>query len=629
MLTNTTTIGTAEQTFFVIDFDSTFTKVEALDVLGEISLATRPDRDATLAQIKAITDSGMAGEISLAESLAARLQLLHAHRDQIPALVEVLSGKVSDSFQRNRAFLKEYADQIYIISSGFREFIVPIVTELGIREDHVFANTFVFDKAGNIVGCDTENPLATDKGKVKLMRSLNLDGEVYVIGDGYANRFYAFTENISRPSVVAKADSVAASLDEFLFENNLSRSQSYPKSRIKVLLLENVHPTARQLFEDEGFNVEIKKGALDEAELIEAIRDVQILGIRSKTNVTQKVLDNAPKLMAIGAFCIGTNQIDLDACTEKGIAVFNAPYSNTRSVVELAIGEIIMLIRNIVPKSNLMHKGVWDKSATSSFEVRGKKLGLVGYGSIGTQLSVVAEAMGMEVYFYDVVDKLSLGNARKCKTLDELLGLADIISLHVDGRKENKTLIGYREFGLMKNGVIFLNLSRGHIVEIPALVDAIERGKVAGAGIDVFPYEPKTNNEEFINDLRNLPNVILTPHIGGSTEEAQANIGSYVPGKLLEYINNGSTYGSVNFPELQLPLLTNSHRLLHIHSNMPGILARMNNIFAKYHINIRGQYLKTNETIGYAITDIAKDYADDVMTELKEIDNTIKFRLLY
>ena len=396
-----------------------------------------------------------------------------------------------------------------------------------------------------------------------------------------------------------------------------------------MLLLENVHPIAVQLFEQEGFNVEIHKGALDEAELIEAIRDVSILGIRSKTQVTSGVLAHANKLMTIGAFCIGTNQIDLDAARQRGIAVFNAPYSNTRSVVELAIGEIIMLIRNIVPKSNLMHQGTWDKSAKNSFEVRGKKLGLVGYGNIGTQLSVVAEALGMEVYFYDTVDKLALGNARKCKTLDELLSIADIISLHTDGRKENKNLISYREFGLMKNGVIFLNLSRGHVVDIPALVDALERGKVIGAGVDVFPQEPKTNNEEFMSELRRQPNVILTPHIGGSTEEAQANIGQFVPGKLLEYINNGSTYGSVNFPELQLPLLHDSHRLLHIHENVPGILARINNIFAQYHINIRGQYLKTDESIGYVITDIAKEYADEVIGELKNIDKTIKFRLLY
>lgn len=639
MLTQPPVLGPAEQIFYIIDFDSTFTKVEALDVLGEISLIGRPDRNDVLDQIKVITDRGMSGEIGLAESLALRLKLLHAHRDHLPALVETLLGKISDSFQRNRAFITENADQIYVVSSGFREFIVPIVTSLGVKESHVFANTFTYDGAGNITGCDLANPLASDGGKVKLMRNLNLDGDVYVIGDGYtdyeireaglANKFYAFTENVARPKVMAKADHITPSLDEFLFDNKLSRSQSYPKSRIKVLLLENVHPIAVQLFEQEGFNVQIRKGALDEDELIEAIRDVSILGIRSKTMVTRRVLENANKLMTVGAFCIGTNQIDLSTCTERGIAVFNAPYSNTRSVVELAIGEIIMLIRGIVPKSNLMHQGTWDKSARNSYEVRGKKLGLVGYGNIGTQLSVVAEALGMEVYFYDAVDKLALGNARKCRSLDELLAIADIISLHPDGRKENKNLISYREFGLMKNGVIFLNLSRGHVVDIPALVDAIERGKVIGAGVDVFPHEPKTNNEEFVNALRGQPNVILTPHIGGSTEEAQANIGQFVPAKLLEYINNGSTYGSVNFPELQLPLLKDSHRLLHIHTNVPGILAKINNILANYHINIQGQYLKTNEQIGYVITDIAKEYAEEVIGELRSIDQTIKFRLLY
>ena len=628
-----------EQTYFVIDFDSTFTKVEALDVLGEISLIGRPDRDDVLDQIKTITDRGMAGEISLAQSLELRLNLLNAHRDHLPALIETLMTKVSDSFQRNRVFLAENAEQIFIVSSGFKEFIVPIVTALGIKEEHVFANTFTYDESGNIIGCDCNNPLAMDKGKVKLIRDMKLDGDIYVIGDGYtdyeireaglANKFYAFTENVLRPSVVEKADHIAPSLDDFLYDNKLSRSLSYPKSRIKVLLLENVHPVALQLFEQEGFQVELRKGALDEDELIEAIQGVHILGIRSKTMVTRRVLESANKLMTIGAFCIGTNQIDLQACTERGIAVFNAPYSNTRSVVELAIGEIIMLIRNVVTKSNQMHAGVWDKSAANSFEVRGKKLGLVGYGNIGTQLSVVAEALGMEVYFYDVVDKLSLGNARKCKSLDELLAIADIISLHTDGRKTNKNLIGAREFSLMKKGVLFLNLSRGHIVDIPALVEAIKSGQVGGAGIDVFPYEPKTNAEAFINELRGLPNVILTPHIAGSTEEAQENIGNFVPAKLLEYINNGSTYGSVNFPELQLPLLKDSHRLLHIHANMPGILARMNNIFAKYNINIRGQYLKTTEDIGYVITDIAKNYSDEVVEELKAIDNTIKFRLLY
>jgi D-3-phosphoglycerate dehydrogenase len=386
---------------------------------------------------------------------------------------------------------------------------------------------------------------------------------------------------------------------------------------------------AVEAFEREGFNVEILKGALDEDELIERIKDVSILGIRSKTMVTRKVLDNANKLISIGAFCIGTNQIDLKAATEKGVAVFNAPYSNTRSVAELAIGEMIMLIRNIVPKSNALHAGKWDKSANNSFEIRGKKLGLIGYGHIGTQFSVMAEALGMEVYFYDIVDKMPIGNARKVRSLDELLQIVDVVSLHIDGRKENKNVIGKREFELMKNGVVFMNLARGHVVDVPALVEALKSGKVWGAGVDVFPYEPKTNNETFENDLRDLPNVILTPHIGGSTEEAQEGIGHYVPERLLEYVNNGSTTGSVNLPEVQLPLLSGSHRLLHVHQNVPGILAKLNNIFARYSVNITGQYLKTTDDVGYVIMDVAKTYDIGFVQEIKEMEATIKFRMLY
>ena len=634
MLTNT-----IEQTYYVIDFDSTFTQVEGLDELANIALAGNPNREKVVQQIRDLTDAAMNGDLSFAEGLRQRISLLQANRSHVEALVDFLRTKVSDSFARNRAFLRDYSDSILIVSSGFKEFIVPIVTELGLKEENVYANTFRFDADDNIIGVDDENVLSQDKGKVKLLESLALPGDVCVIGDGYtdyelreagvASRFYAFTENVERPKVTNVADHIVPSLDEFLFLNNLPRSQSYPKSRIKILLLENVHPVARQAFEEQGFNVEFLKGALDEDELIEKIKDVTILGIRSKTNVTRRVLENAPRLIAIGAFCIGTNQIDLKAATEKGIAVFNAPYSNTRSVVELAVGEMIMLIRNVVTKSNGMHEGKWDKSANNSFEVRGKKLGLVGYGHIGTQLSVIGEALGMEVYFYDVVDKMPIGNAKKLKSLDDLLRIADVVSMHIDGRKDNKNVIGKREFELMKDGVVFLNLARGHVVEVEALVEALKSGKVWGAGVDVFPYEPKTNNEAFESELRGLPNVILTPHIGGSTEEAQEGIGHYVPERLLEYINNGSTTGSVNFPEVQLPLLKGSHRLLHIHKNVPGILAKLNNIFAKYNVNITGQYLKTNEQIGYVIMDVERSYEDGFIDEIKNVEETIKFRMLY
>jgi len=396
-----------------------------------------------------------------------------------------------------------------------------------------------------------------------------------------------------------------------------------------MLLLENVHPVAEARLREEGFNVETVGKALSEDELCERIRDVSVLGIRSKTQVTRRVLDHANRLMVIGAFCIGTNQIDLKTATEKGIAVFNAPFSNTRSVVELAVAEMIMLIRNIPDKAAKMHQGVWEKSAKGSHEIRGKNLGIIGYGNIGTQLSVLAEALGMKVLYYDREEKLALGNAVKCRSMGELLEEADIISLHVDGRKSNVNMIGPREFQQMKDGVIFLNLSRGHIVDIQALKDSILSGKVAGCGIDVFPEEPASNAEEFVSPLRGLPNTILTPHIGGSTSEAQENIGYFVPAKIADYINTGSTSNSINFPNLTLPTLKNAHRLIHIHENVPGVLARINHLLADSGINIVGQYLKTNEQIGYVITDIDKAYDKEVIKALRKMDNTIKFRVLY
>jgi D-3-phosphoglycerate dehydrogenase len=513
------------------------------------------------------------------------------------------------------------------------------VEDYHIRAENVFANTFEYDEKGNIVGYDKNNILSANNGKVEQLRELSLKGDVYVIGDGYtdyeikaaglANKFYAFTENVEREKVTSMADHITPSLDEFLYINKMNTAISYPKNRINVLLLENVHQHAVDAMKAEGYNVEVYPAGLDEDELCEKIKDVSILGIRSKTHVTRRVLENANRLIAIGAFCIGTNQIDLNACLEKGVAVFNAPFSNTRSVVEMAIAEMIILMRQIGDRSSAMHQGKWNKSASGSFEIRNKILGIIGYGNIGAQLSVLAESVGLKVIYYDVEEKLALGNAVKCGSLRELLSTSDIISLHVDGRPDNKELIGSEEFSQMKDGVIFLNLSRGHVVEIPSLVEAMRSGKVAGAAIDVFPKEPKSNQEEFISELRGLPNIILTPHIGGSTIEAQKNIASFVPGKLMGYINSGSTSNSVNFPNLQLPSFKNAHRLIHIHQNMPGILARINQVLADHSINIVGQYLKTNEVIGYVITDIDKAYDKDVIKALRQIDHTIKFRVLY
>lgn len=625
--------------YFVIDFDSTFTQVEALDELATISLIGNPNQQQIIQQIVDLTNLGMEGKGSFSENLVKRLQLLRANQSHLPQLIDLLRSKVSKSVRRNKHFFRDYADQIYIVSSGFKEFILPIVTEFGIKEDHVKANTFIYDTDGNIVGCDSSNPLSQDKGKIKLMQTMGLVGDVHVIGDGYtdyeirgaglASKFYAFTENVSRAAVVAKADSIAPNFDEILFQEKLPMTISYPKNRIKVLLLENIHTDAYKLFSEEGYTVEVIGSALEEDELIEKIKDVSIIGIRSKTTITAKVLEHAPKLIAIGAFCIGTNQIDLKAAQKKGVAVFNAPFSNTRSVVELAIGEIIMLYRRTLEKSMQMHAGKWDKSAKNSFEIRGKKLGLVGYGNIGSQLSVIAESLGMVVYYYDIVERLSLGNAKKCNTLKELLNTVDVVSLHVDGRPSNKGIFGAKEFNEMRQGSIFLNLARGPITDLKALAENLKSGKILGAGLDVYEYEPKNNDEEFINDVRGLPNVILTPHIGGSTEEAQSNIGNFVPNRITDYINNGTTLHSVNFPNIQLPELQEGHRFMHLHENQPGILAKINNLFAKHNINILAQYLKTNEQVGYVITDIAKIYDKEVLDELKEIPGTIRFRTLY
>ena len=421
----------------------------------------------------------MGGKLAFRESLERRLDILEANKSEIPELVEKLKNKVSVSFVRNEEFFKEHKDSIYIISNGFKEVIVPIVSELGVKEDHVYANTFIFDKDGNITGFDQDNVLSSNNGKVELLKKMDLKGDVYVIGDGYndyeikaaglANKFYAFTENVERDDVLDKADHITPSLDEFLYLHKMNKAISYPKNRIKVLLLENVHADAVAIMKNEGYNVSTISGALDEAELAEKIKDVSVLGIRSKTNLTAKVLENANRLIAVGAFCIGTNQIDLEACLKKGVAVFNAPFSNTRSVVELAIGEIILLMRNLPDRIAEMHNGEWNKSARGSYEVRGKKLGIVGYGNIGAQLSVVAEAIGFDVYYYDLVEKLALGNATKCYSLQELFEKVDIVTLHVDGRKENKNMIGDREFSWMKEGSIFLNLARGQVVDVDAL----------------------------------------------------------------------------------------------------------------------------------------------------------------
>jgi len=398
---------------------------------------------------------------------------------------------------------------------------------------------------------------------------------------------------------------------------------------VRVLLLEQIHPDAEEILRRSGFEVEAMTRALDEDELVERLADVNLIGIRSKTKLTRRALEAAPHLVGIGAFCIGTTQIDLAAATEHGITVFNAPFSNTRSVVELAIAEIISLTRRLSEKNALMHEGVWDKSADGAHEVRGRTVGIVGYGNIGTQLSVLAESMGMNVVFYDTADRLALGNARRCLSLSELLAQSDVVSLHVDDRPSNVNFFGEDEFAQMKPGSLFLNLSRGFVVDYGALRKHIESGHIAGAAVDVFPVEPKGRGDEFVSELRGLPNVILTPHIGGSTEEAQQDIGRFVAGKFRDFVHDGSTSMSVNVPGLILPRAAGVLRLVHIHRNVPGVLARVNGLFAEHGVNVEAQLLGTRGEIGYVVTDSASGTTQAIVDEIRAMPETISLRVIF
>ncbi|CAM4361724.1 phosphoglycerate dehydrogenase [Pseudoalteromonas sp. SR44-5] len=405
---------------------------------------------------------------------------------------------------------------------------------------------------------------------------------------------------------------------------------SLAKDKIKILLLEGVHQSAVETLKRNGYsNIDYVKTSLPEDELIERIKDVHFVGLRSRTHISEAVLEAAEKLVAVGCFCIGTNQVDLSAARKRGIAVFNAPFSNTRSVAELVLGEILLLFRGIPERNAIAHRGGWLKTANGSFEARGKTLGIIGYGHIGTQLGIMAENIGMNVEFYDIEDKLTLGNATQVHNLTQLLQRADVISLHVPETPQTKNLIGSAEISVMKQGSILINASRGTVVDIDALAEALRDKKISGAAIDVFPVEPKSNDEEFVSPLREFDNVILTPHIGGSTQEAQENIGIEVAGKLAKYSDNGSTITAVNFPEVSLPELANRSRLLHVHHNRPGVLTQINQAFAQHGINIAAQYLQTDEAIGYVVIDVDTDHSEIALKELSAVEGTIRARILH
>jgi D-3-phosphoglycerate dehydrogenase len=404
---------------------------------------------------------------------------------------------------------------------------------------------------------------------------------------------------------------------------------SFPKSEIKILLLENIHPVATEAFAAEGFQVETVKGALPEAELAAKIRDVHVVGIRSKTQLTEKVLDEGRRLLTVGAFCIGTNQIRLAHANKRGVPVFNAPFSNTRSVAELILAEIVMLSRHLGDRSREVHEGTWKKVAVGSHEVRGKTIGIVGYGHIGSQIGVLAEAFGMRVVFFDIASKLPMGNNRATSKLEDVLAEADFVTLHVPETPQTKMMIGAAELAHMKKGACLLNASRGTVVDIDALAAAIKSGHIGGAAVDVYPSEPATNSDGFASPLRNLPNVILTPHIGGSTEEAQEAIGKEVSTALIKFVNQGVTAGAVNFPQVELPTTKGAHRILNVHRNVPGVLRDINKIVSDMNANIRAQLLATDSEIGYLIMDLDQDVSNDVRKAVADLPTNIRTRILF
>lgn len=622
----------------VFDFDSTIVAVEGLDELARIALADDPERDRKVEAIEAITRDGMSGAIAIDESLRRRLSMLDLRRAHVEQVVRLLRRGLSPSFRRHVAAVRRNAGRIHVVSSGFREYVEPVCADLGIAPDRVHCNRFRW-KGDRVAGFDETCDAARPGGKARVVRSLRLPGRVVAIGDGVtdaeirdagaAHEFVAYCENVERDAVVARADRVARSVDEVLWLYRLPGSPSFPKSRMTALLCENVHPDAVRALRDEGYRVEAVSDALGEAELEQAVRGVSILGIRSKSRVTPRVLAAADRLLAVGCFCIGTDQVDLADAAQRGVAVFNAPYSNTRSVVELAIGQVVMLMRRVTDANRLLHEGGWKKSATGCSEVRGKVLGIVGYGHIGSQLSVLAESMGMQVIYHDLEERLALGNARKARSLADLLAKSDVVSLHVDGRPANFNLIGERELRRMKPGAVLVNLSRGHVVDLEALASSIRAGHVGGAAIDVFPQEPLSNRDPFDCPLRGLPNVILTPHVGGSTGEAQQAIGSFVAARLVDFVNAGSTSGCVNLPQISPVAVPRAHRFLHLHRNQPGVLAAVNAVLARRKLNILGQALRTDDSMGYLVTDVDRRYPPEVAEELRAVPGTVRLRVLH
>ncbi len=606
-----------QNTWFILDFDSTFTQVEAMEELAAISLKNDPDKEDVIEKIKQLTDMAMDGKMPFNKSLKARIALLSAKKYHLNMLVNRLRKKVSVSFARNKSFFKTYEGRVLIVSGGFKEFIEPVVKSYNISADCVYANTFTYDKKNNIIGADEENFLAQDNGKVKLLKHLKLKGDVYVIGDGFTDyqireaglckRFFAFTENIKRPLVIEKADAVAPSLDEILFSQNLPMALSYPKSRIKALLIGEETYLAEQYLKNEGYQIE--KLAAKSNKIGNSILKASLALLAPSIQIADKDLDES-KLVSLSVWGEDKATFNVDLATKKGIAIFNSPFANTRNIAELALHALFSFSKNTQAKNGL------------GFELIGKKLGIVGYENSGSLLSVLAQNLGMEVSYYDEKDRASMGNAVPAKNLIELLKRNDFIVVCPSQTSNNKALLGQKELNQINPKAYLVHLASEESLDMSVVEKLLSQNKLNGFYIDCLHEDTLKKASKFKNTLSTLQN-------RNKTSETQENIAKFISQKMIEYMNTGNTSSSVNIPNIQLPELQNSHRFIHIHHNKSGILAKINSILGKHKINITGQYLKTNDSIGYVITDVAKQYDKEVIEELKAISETIRFRVLY
>ena len=640
----------------IIDFDSTIINAEGIELIIRKALERvgEPERSQRLTQMAELTHKATNGNLPLEDAIRQRLQLTEITKQDVEAVAAQILDSINPMVRETVEALLQRDKRIAVFSNSFDDLVRPVTDELNIPQGSVFANKLLYDNAGKVVGVDESNPLFLSIGKVfmaeRLISQCQLEGGTAVVGDGItdllirknnmAKMFVYFAGSYLHEGIRRQADFTVDRFDQLLplFCSNEELSHAVveafsmpnngatPPLVPKVVLLESIHDHAKDKLIREKFIVESHKGSWDTQELQQKAQQANVLGIRSKTQIPAEAIERLPDLWAIGAFCIGTDQIDLFAAAGAGIPVFNAPYSNTRSVAELVVGETIMLMRRIFEKSRAAHDGRWLKTASGCAEIRGKTVGIVGYGHIGSQVSVLLENLGMSVIFHDIVDKLPLGNAKKAASLYDLLERSDVVTLHVPETPETRHMIGKDEIKHMKRGTFLINSSRGSVVDLDSLRQGLDSGHLAGAAVDVFPEEPGQPHDVFATPLQNATNVILTPHIGGSTKEAQENIAAYVSEKLCRFLNSGSTVGAVNFPEVELPRVRETDRILHVHHNVPGVLAKINSVFARRDINVEGQILQTKGSIGYLIVDVNRHASDHVLHLMSAITETIKVR---